>query len=445
MNFVVFVLVIISSFLTILTNGQLGGPSLADIWQIGLAESSFLYEEGSFSIFFEVSNFIQVLNLRMTMWSYDEVTGQGCQEGGFQLVPNATSGIPSISYSLSETGQAIATMDMDMDILSNNPELFKDFGNMTGSMNLCARFMLYTLDGLWEVNYLEVLIMYGYKMEGGITLDWVNLNPIIVEEVEGEKDYGVVAFLCNLNGDPLNTTQFFPGAPVTVCVAPNQKAIDDGLLLESIDSFTWVRDFIEQPAIMAGEGAWNQLTAVTCTPGSVFCQFTSVLYSDFFQAELGTASPTPMPVEIDSTEGVYSTYLWAWVSGTQVRFDYNLNTECGTVCAHFGEGWCEVQLPPLPYRHFVYGLCAEWEDVTMVSDFADDDIEAHLAFDGRKAFSWTNSNTGYLRPHISNDGVDWQSIPTYAGTDLDFVCAGSRYFRIGRPVSDHVIDRLRLH
>lgn len=86
---------------------------------------------------------------------------------------------------------------------------------------------------------------------------------------------------------------------ISVCVTPAQAAIDEGLLMKSIDTFSWARDFIEQPAIAAGVTASNQLTSMTCPELSLYCSFSSVLYATFYRPPTLAPSSSPSAIQTD--------------------------------------------------------------------------------------------------------------------------------------------------
>jgi len=183
-------------------------------------------------------------------------------------------------------------------------------------------------DGFQEVNFIESLITIFYDLSAGFSVLAVTFNPKEREEKTVTKDvYGLEAWLCPANPTTFETTpfpapagdkvvppridagylasaapedkKFFnQGALITVCVAPDDLAWQDGIRMDGINTFNWKRsdlattaptlvnpDTITQPAIANGLASGNSLTSyieTNCEGGQPYCQFSSILFADFY-------------------------------------------------------------------------------------------------------------------------------------------------------------------
>lgn len=100
--------------------------------------------------------------------------------------------------------------------------------------------------------------------------------------------YGVDLFECDANLQPLSTEnrqQKIQGKIFRMCMAPNAKAIDDGISIQSIDNFTWElvhkAGIAEQPAVIDGDGD-NILSTLYCNQEGSLCYVDSLLSVEFF-------------------------------------------------------------------------------------------------------------------------------------------------------------------
>lgn len=81
---------------------------------------------------------------------------------------------------------------------------------------------------------------------------------------------------------------FRQGERIRVCVVPEDIALDDGVYMRRIESFTYMREkptdgsTIFQKAILDGVSANPALTELTCERGTEVCFFDTLLRSDFF-------------------------------------------------------------------------------------------------------------------------------------------------------------------
>lgn len=109
------------------------------------------------------------------------------------------------------------------------------------------------------------------------------------------------SFLANFTGGA--KSYFNQGALISVCVAPDDAAWTDGIRMNGITKFDWIRNDlntdeqtaltgalnslseIKQSAIENGNKASNGLTSYkrdTCEGSQNFCTFASILFADFY-------------------------------------------------------------------------------------------------------------------------------------------------------------------
>lgn len=203
------------------------------------------------------------------------------------------------------------------------------------------------IDGFKEVNFIESLITIFYDLSANFTVAAFNVEPKERLETTVSKDtYGLIAWLCNrsdtfdeftydlaptrnmppaidegytnVTDNPDDNPQakyFNQGALITVCVAPDDPAWIDGIRLNGITDFEWIRNDLNttaggsttdgtpdsvagdyllygsspqivQSAISGGSEASNQLTSYIDSQckEAVYCHFSSILFADFYLA-----------------------------------------------------------------------------------------------------------------------------------------------------------------
>jgi hypothetical protein len=299
--FVVAALVAATNLVPVLADGS----ALYELWQIeDVPTYSFVAETSTFTITFGVNNAITATNVVGTMWE------EGCMEGGNPLA--AADGILGFATAVDTPGEATITFQLDPETLSQNEDVFTDLpAQAKAQMKFCSRFALQTDDASWKVNFLEVIITVFFDLTAGFVVEAFAVEPVEREEDTGDKDYAVDAYLCDpaFPDVPLLDLTFPQGSLITVCVTPTVVSQADGIAMEKIESFQWVRGFMEQPAIANALPSANQLTNYVCVPGSIVCSFTSILYADFFTPLLKeTLAPSQAPTEqVTICEGVDAT------------------------------------------------------------------------------------------------------------------------------------------
>ena len=89
-------------------------------------------------------------------------------------------------------------------------------------------------------------------------------NGTLIEAASEDSSYGVIAYLCSSNLDPIDSSEVQIGpSTFNVCIERNENSVRDGVFLRQIDAFIFYRDGTgtEQNAIeLGGRPADNGLT-----------------------------------------------------------------------------------------------------------------------------------------------------------------------------------------
>jgi len=283
---------------------------------------------------------------------------QGCPTGAPTIPPSGTPTIAPSPAPTSLTSEGVSTFHEsdaltvhesdaptvhESDAPTETPyeaECASGAGSATnlGQLNLCLRTSLGysysnpsgTATTYQEVNFIESLIRIEYDMTSGFCVTDFAVSPKEKELTTITKEYGLVGYLCNpaittTESDidsgrtrqkptqvtdydkPSNTETFNQGALISVCVVPDDDTWVEGVVMESVDEFTWTRDPhplypdvltpLTQNAITNGVGAGNLLTVYNppACDGADFCEFHSVLFADYYYnpgAVTGTGQAT---------------------------------------------------------------------------------------------------------------------------------------------------------
>jgi hypothetical protein len=281
-----------------LANGQ---ASLAQKWNIS-EDASFEYSSLSFKLGYTVSDFIsEATSGEMARFViYDD----GCKDTGSEINANSTSGLSAITADLAGlTGTsgngfamdrtAYVNITIDAEAISSNPLIYSEDttgSQVTAEIRFCLRFSLHTKSVTSvEVNFLETLVTLNVDLTDGFEIGSIAVEPRDRLVRTANQVYMVIGFRCDAQGLPLgNQEAINQGTVVRVCVKPDADAEADGIKMRSIDDFTWSRPIpggtsITQPAITGrNRPAANQLTTLTCTPGSDMCSFETILFAAFY-------------------------------------------------------------------------------------------------------------------------------------------------------------------
>ena len=297
--------------------------------------------------------------LEETFWNPDCMPATAAAIG-------VTVGLPHIQDDADPTALPTLTMEtvtLDDGSTASRPQMtFKispvDFSNTgpsgtytlgagTATIDFCIRSSLgYTTApagvGYQEVNFIETLVKIEYDMSAGFEVEAFSVAPKDRELTTISETYedALEAYLCIASQHPEydaathletvtlpdgvtshtrpkrltdynavgGTKKFNQGALINVCVKVKDEFILQGILLNGLTSFSWVRsggstfdqdvggsgsggNTITQPAIVASNPAGNFLTSYNSAPciDSTYCDFASVLFAQFYNTP-GTVS-----------------------------------------------------------------------------------------------------------------------------------------------------------
>jgi hypothetical protein len=267
--------------------------SLADKWNI--TENGFSYDELSFSLDYNMSDFIRDNMMVAELFTAD------CKEGGVtvpssdlsvMLVPDATE--PGVGENIRG---ASVKIDVNPLTISSSPVYSENTtpgGLVVATVRFCMRFGLYTNgDSPIEVNFLETLVTLTVDLTDGFAIETLNVSPKDELVRTASQAYEVDGFQCNTSNEPLSDSDRAAarkqGEIIRVCVRPNQAAQDDQIFMRYIESFEFQRDYggqigiISQPAVEEREPASNLLTELYCIPGSSVCAFETILFASMYR------------------------------------------------------------------------------------------------------------------------------------------------------------------
>jgi len=136
---------------------------------------------------------------------------------------------------------------------------------------------------LWVVSLITIVLLVALIPEKKVTYNFDGLE----DETRSSPQGKVTAYRCDPNThESLDTEYIYIGETVSVCVEEEKDAIDKGIILEGIDSFSWKRDddsvSITQTAIVEGHESSDGNTSYRCQPGSKICVFQTVFDRHFF-------------------------------------------------------------------------------------------------------------------------------------------------------------------
>jgi hypothetical protein len=278
-------------------SAQRGLATLAEKWNI--TEPTFKYDALSFDLTFTVSDFVATAPMaEATLWD------DGCKEGTNSIAIGGGSGIKS--FELITTGIELESLtgdNMDRDVsvnitldsasISDNTLIYSEDtlgSQVTAEIRFCVRFGLKTIGPTaLEVNFLETLITLNVDLTDGFEIGSIAVEPKDKLVRTANQVYQVVGFRCDGDNNLISDlTPINQGSVVRVCVTPDAEAVADGILMRSIDLFTWSRALpnqVTQAAIIGRDQvAANQLTTYDLCRGLGVCSFESILFANFYTA-----------------------------------------------------------------------------------------------------------------------------------------------------------------
>lgn len=214
-------------------------------------------------------------------------------------------------------GNIILDFEIRPEILTTQSEIYKDNLDGSGQLDFCVRSSIgyngtdnqaLSIDeqreaGYREINFIESLLTIVYNLTSNYTTVSATVRPKDrVGTTETEDNYSLVAWICDTTTsvtDPAtNFVRSYPGQKyqtfeqgsiIPVCIRPDTAAYEEGIVMRDVQSFTWTRDSISQPAIVSGTQAANRLTFYGSCDGNHYCLLSSILFADFY-ATAGIAS-----------------------------------------------------------------------------------------------------------------------------------------------------------
>jgi len=214
----------------------------------------------------------------------------------------------SIGYS-TEGSDGINSQDLPENIVDNTdlveftfttvPSVMAQISDITSSglgndslMEFCVRVGLYATDddGMSEeINFQETIVTLTVTMDGSFDITSFGVAPKDKTSDSAQQTYTVSAALCTENQAEMDSTgRFNQGAAILVCISPDTQAKNDGVIMTSIDTFVWKREYVDgsaptlQTAIKSPNAvADNELTLIDTTNTETFI-VTSVLFAAFY-------------------------------------------------------------------------------------------------------------------------------------------------------------------
>jgi hypothetical protein len=272
--------------------GGRGLGSLAQKWNI--SDPTFDYEGLQFTLVYAVSSFIAD-----DMGTYTITDGEDCvipvlvasDEGNQVGFAFYSPGLVVLSSSAAKdnSGDSIRSFKLDIKVnpeeISNNAVVYKEDvvnGEIFGRVAFCVRFQLNTPGGSSiEVNFLETIVQLNVDLTDGFSIGTVAVAPKDRLTTTANEVYEVQAFQCNTLNAPITTT-FNQGQVIRICISPVSDALNDGVNMRDVQSFTFTRDEIEQIAVENNDAASNGLTSLECIEGEQVCWFETLLKAEFY-------------------------------------------------------------------------------------------------------------------------------------------------------------------
>jgi len=288
------------------TTAVVNGQTLAEKWQIGEPEYTWTAADNKIDLNYAVSTFITEANPSVEIFDGDCGEGANPKTTGFTYALTGLEGTEiDVSGAFTADGRT-SELDVTVDpqTLSSDPDLFTDNGDNSASIVFCIRYSLDAAGDL-EVNFLENLITMNIDLSAGFSVEAFSVTPKDKIEQTATQTYNVDAKLCvgtgadanAIKADPPVDTVYNQGSLITVCVYPDTDAEGDGIVMNSIDSYSWKRQDpdvngvtppeINQNAIVGGaaDPATGLTTFDSSCNGNAVCVFDTILFAQFYATE----------------------------------------------------------------------------------------------------------------------------------------------------------------
>ena len=291
--------------------------SLQQKWN--LTNPEVTYSKYQFNLVYTTSDFIQ--DGWVSYKLYDSVLcGEG--GGGNDITSSSNNGVTGGQNYLTTTGliaksstpyvygpasgegyrDYLLSLNIEPKHIGTSPiytEPTRSDGSIVGEITFCARFSLWNRDDFdeadtsaIEINFQETVMTIYVDLTDGFDIEDIGLKPKQSNET-ANIGCEVFAYHCDRNNDRLaeNGALKYQGEEMRVCVEATEESIQNGLYIDRIYNFTWIRDDFNDGTIDVSQTAIvpdalpanNGLTSVECIPGSIICAFTTILKADFFR------------------------------------------------------------------------------------------------------------------------------------------------------------------
>jgi hypothetical protein len=265
-----------------------------------ISEPTFSYDTLQFDFEYHVSDFMsdlmvnyEIYDSHACMGNNDTVSGNAITENDY-LLPRLRSDLQEVGDGSGQRMMKLS-LNMDAETIKDSP-IFADFGN-NAVVRFCVRFMNYNMDYTspfaYEINFIETPVYLQINLLNDFDVHAQVTSPDVVL-AEAYQDSAVIAYLCDYDDNVLeHGTGRNQGESVRVCVKPTAEVLASGGYLKFIEEFTFDQYEHHQVSIRSGTHgeAANQLTEVSCTPGSELCAFETLLSAEFF-VEQGVVNGT---------------------------------------------------------------------------------------------------------------------------------------------------------
>lgn len=260
----------------------------------------YAYDNWQYTMDFEVSDF-----MTDNMIGYSLYDGLKCRDGDGMPGDGDTDITQNDGYLLSRfrtdntpvgDGSGTRMIKIESQVIPNQmsqSSIYRVDENGVGIVEYCLRFSNYNKDkdqpDAREVNFLETTVKVSIQFEGNFGVA-PYIDPVELENIDQEQGVAVLAYLCDSEENIVPVSGLNQGQTIRVCVTPTDEVLAQGFRMREIEEFEYRREIpfsTKQEAIQ--NGLADQLTLISCRPGSVVCAFDTILFADFFTSE-GTIS-----------------------------------------------------------------------------------------------------------------------------------------------------------
>jgi hypothetical protein len=262
-----------------------------------ISKPSFSQEGITLSLEYSVSNILSNEHLGWTLW---DGTSCGSSDINSDITTNdylsATLTADDDTLSPPEDGSlslllrnVTVELTLNPNTIESSPILIKNSNGVTSQIQFCIRLGAYSADvinpGALEVYTRDTFVTINVQQDE----DYDELQDVVIVPGADQtplvpSQYYLMAYLCDAANQALTVLPSFfvyPEETIRVCVTPNPEALAAGVYMRSIDTFSWTRASIYQPALLQYQ-VNASLTTVDCSPGMTICTFLTTFKHAFF-------------------------------------------------------------------------------------------------------------------------------------------------------------------